>query len=82
MIMLVAATLIGIFYVFTRHNKFLTLTIVWAFFGIIKKRSLAGTQGSHIIILTAGLAMGILMLFILFNTFRNREPEYRANMSA
>ncbi len=81
-IMLLAALLIGIFYVFTRNNKFLALTIAWAFYGIMRKQTEAGNKGAQTVTLAAGLALGILLLIILFNTFRSRDPEYRPNMSA
>ena len=81
-LMLVAALLTGIFYVFTRNNKFLALTIVWSFYGIISKQKTAHHTGSHAIVLATELALGILLLIIFLNTLRNREPEYRTNTSS
>ena len=81
-IMIVIALLIGIFYVFTRNNKFLALTIAWTFYGIIGKRNASDSKGAHSLTLATGLALAILLLIILLNSFRRREPEYRPNMSA
>ncbi len=81
-IMLVAATLIGIYYVFTRNNKFVALAIAWAFYGIIVKRSEMDNQASRNITLAAGLGIAFLLLIILLNAFRRRQPEYKPNMSA
>lgn len=81
-IMIIVALLAGMFYVFTRNNKFVALTIAWAFYGIISKRSESGGQGSHTLVLATGLALGILLLIILLNTFRRRDPDYKPNMSA
>ncbi len=80
--MLIAALLIGIFYVFTRNNKFLALAIGWAFYGIIEKRKAAGDMASHTIVIATELALGLLLLIVFLNTLRNREPELRHNMSA
>ncbi len=80
--MLVAALLIGIFYVFTRNNKFVALSIVWAFYGIITKRKAEHNGASHTIVLATELALGILLLIVFLNTLRSREPEYKTNMSA
>lgn len=81
-VMLVAALLIGIFYVFTRNNKFLALTIAWAFYGIISKQSEVGETGSHTIVLATRAALGILLLIIVSNTLRRRGAEYSTHMSA
>lgn len=81
-VVLIAALLIGIFFVFTRNNKFLALTIAWAFYGIISKQSEVSEAGSHIIVLTAQAALGILMLIIVTNTLRRRGGEYGVDMSA
>lgn len=81
-IMVMIALLLGMFYVFTRNNKFVALTIAWAFYGIINKRSASDTNGTHTIVLATGLALGILLLIILLNSFRRRDPDYKPNMSA
>ncbi len=81
-IMIIIALLVGMFYVFTRNNKFVALTIVWAFYGIISKRRETGGKGSHTLVLATGLALGILLLIILLNSFRRRDPDYKPNMSA
>ena len=81
-IMIIVALLVGMFYVFTRNNKFAALPIAWAFYGIISKRSETEGKGSHTLELATGLALGILLLIILLNTFRRRDPDYKPNMSA
>lgn len=81
-IMLVAALLIGMFYVFTRNNKFLALTIVWAFYGIIVKLKKLRSDESDSIVLAAHIALGILLLIIVLNTLRRRTPDYATNLPA
>lgn len=81
-VMLVAALIIGIFYVFTRNNKFLALTVAWAFYGIISKRSETGETGSHVIVPATEVALGVLLLIVIANTLRRRGNEYGVDMSA
>ncbi len=81
-IMLLAALLIGMFYVFTRNNKFLALTIVWAFYGIIARQKEVSSDDSHIIVLAASIALSILLLIIVLNSLRRRVPEYTPNLPA
>ena len=81
-IMLIAALLIGIFYVFTCNNKFLALTIAWAFYGIIVKQKTIVSSESDNIVLAAHIALGILLLIIILNTLRRRTPEYATNLPA
>ncbi len=81
-IMLLAALLIGMFYVFTRNNKFLALTIVWAFYGIIAKQKTTGNNESDNIVLATRIALGILLLIIILNTLRRRTTDYATNLSA
>ncbi len=81
-IMLVAALLIGMFYVFTRNNKFLALTIVWAFYGIIVKLKKARNDEADNIVLAAHIALGILLLIIVLNSLRRRTPDYTTNLPA
>lgn len=82
LIMLVTALLIGIFYVFTRNNKFVALAIAWAFYGIITKRKTEHSGASHTIVLATEIALCILLLIVVLNTMRNRQQEFKPNMSA
>lgn len=81
-IMVIAALLIGMFYVFTRNNKVVAAAIAWAFYGILSKRKEVGDIASHPVIVASEIALAILLLIILLNTLRRRNNEDHSYLSA
>lgn len=78
-IIVIAATLIVVFVVFTRSNPFVGLVGVWALYGIILKHQNLQAEDSAQIITAAwvGLAIAALATIVVF--FRNaRRPNHAA----
>lgn len=76
LMVLAAATGIGLWAVFSRRDMAYALVIVWAFYGIYSKR-IADTAASDHVIETAALAgMGILVLGMIYRLIRRRKTRF------
>lgn len=69
-IMIVAATLIVVFVVFSRTNPFVGLVCVWALYGIILKHRELSAAESPQIITTAWICLALVALVVLLVFFR------------
>ncbi|SIQ99383.1 hypothetical protein [Pontibacter lucknowensis] len=69
-IMIVAATLIVVFVVFSRTNPFVGLVGIWALYGIILKHRELSAAASPQIIMTAWISLALVALVVLLVFFR------------
>ncbi|MBF8963909.1 hypothetical protein I0P70_11675 [Pontibacter sp. FD36] len=70
MIMIVAATLIVVFVVFSRTNPFVGLVGIWALYGIILKHRELNAAESPQIITTAWISLAVVALVVVLVFFR------------
>ncbi|WP_299986448.1 hypothetical protein [uncultured Pontibacter sp.] len=70
MIMIVAATLIVVFVVFSRTNPFVGLVGIWALYGIILKHRELSAAESPQIITTAWISLAVVALVVVLVFFR------------
>ncbi|WP_018479332.1 hypothetical protein [Pontibacter roseus] len=76
-IMIVTATLIVVFVVFTRTNPYIGLVGVWALYGIILKHRQLDLEESPQIITTAWVCLAVVALTAIVSFFRNAERRQR-----
>lgn len=74
-IMIVAATLIVVFVVFSRSNPYVGLVGVWALYGIILKHRDINVQESPQIITTAWFCLAVVALVVVLVFFRNVQKR-------
>jgi hypothetical protein len=70
-IMIIAATLIVVFVVYTRSNPFIGLVGIWALYGIILKHRELGIAESPQIITTAWVCLAVVAVVVLWVFYRN-----------
>ncbi|WP_299820610.1 hypothetical protein [uncultured Pontibacter sp.] len=70
-IMIIAATLIVVFVLFTRSNPFVGLVGVWALYGIILKHRDINVEASSQIITTAWIGLAVVSLAVVFVFFKS-----------
>ncbi|MDX5420790.1 MAG: hypothetical protein LPK14_00935, partial [Hymenobacteraceae bacterium] len=71
--MIIAATLIVVFTVFTRSNPYVGLVGVWALYGIILKHRNIELEASPQIITIAWLCLAVLALVVVFLFYKNAD---------
>jgi hypothetical protein len=64
-VVLIVAALITVAVLFTRNDLFYALVILWAFLGILIKRTSMDSPPNRAIILTLGIAMGVIGIVLL-----------------
>ncbi|MEJ8757205.1 hypothetical protein WG947_09380 [Pontibacter sp. H259] len=77
-IMILAATLIVVFVVFTRSNPWVGLVGMWALYGIILKHSAINVEESTQIITTTWFCLAIVGLAVIVAFFRNQSSNKQA----
>lgn len=77
-ILLVIATLLGLFLVLIKRNSFVGLIFMWAFYGILYKRTSINAELYSSVIAAAWLGIALLGLAILLNVIRHYKPTKSA----
>ncbi|MBC3539101.1 hypothetical protein ACFSC6_20635 [Rufibacter sediminis] len=81
-IMIIVATIIVAFVVFSRTNPVVGLVGIWALYGIILKHQGLGAEESPQLITTAWICLAVLALTVVFVFFRNATRKNRLQQQA
>ncbi|WP_266205878.1 hypothetical protein [Pontibacter kalidii] len=77
-VMLVVATLLTLFVVLARHNSFVGLVTIWAFYGIILKQRELYPASFPEIVVTAWAGMALVAVAVIGILYRNAQARERA----
>jgi hypothetical protein len=76
---IILATILTLLVVVLRNNVFYGLVVIWAFYGIILKRSTEDLVGTEAIINTAWPGIGIITIVCVIQVFRNLTARQNAS---